>query len=97
MPILIPEQKKVINWFPWLIAVFAAVVIIVAVYYMFFAPIPAIEAFLPLPLQQFQSVTDLDINISTVINSKAFRTLSAHNIGLPTVGLLIRDNPFLSF
>ncbi len=84
------------NWFSLGITAFAVFAIIFGIYFLFFAPTPGIEIVLPGSLQSADKVTAVQIDPSTVLNSREFRSLRSYT-GLPGVGQVGRDNPFLPF
>ncbi len=96
MAILIQEEKKSINIFPVLIVLLIVGVISFGIYALFFAPTPGIEVVLPGELQSAERISSIDVDPSTVINSREFRTLRSY-AGPASVGSLGRDNPFANF
>lgn len=96
MAILIQEQKKSVNWFAIAVTIFVVGTIVFGLYYLFFAPTPGIEIVVPPPLQSATRISTIEIDPTTVLNSRAFRSLRAY-AGLPTAGATGRNNPFVSF
>ncbi|MBI3114794.1 MAG: hypothetical protein HYZ07_02430, partial [Candidatus Harrisonbacteria bacterium] len=92
MPFLIPEQKRNIPWFGIAVFVLAMLAIVFGAYFLFFAPSPAIEVVVPAPLQNVNKISFIEVDPTTVVNSRAFRTLRSYT-GLLGVGTLGRQNP----
>lgn len=67
-----------------------------AVYYLFFAPTPAIDAFAPPQLQTLEQVSATVVDIDSLLESATFRSLQVHAPD-PGVGSVGRTNPFLRF
>jgi len=76
----------------------AVIILIVvgAVYFVFFAPAPAFEVIVPPPLQTVGEVSSKQVNPANVLNSQAFRSLRPYAPS-PTVGQIGRTNPFLPY
>lgn len=94
MPLLIPEEKRKIPWFPIAVTLFVIAAVTVGVFYLFFAPTPGFEVIVPAPLQGANQLSIIEVDPTTVINSKGFRTLRSYT-GLLGVGSVGRANPFL--
>lgn len=93
MAIVLEEKENKNIWVK--IAIIAVLVLILAaaVYYVFFAPVPAFEIIVPPPLESAQKITSFQVDPTNVVNSEAFRILRSYT-SLPTTGVLGRDNPF---
>ena len=96
MAILMEEQKKPVNVFAIIIVAFIISVIAALVYFLFFAPTPGFEIVVPAPLRAAREISATEVDPSTVLNGKPFRSLRVYT-GLPTAGALGRDNPFTPF
>ena len=96
MAVFIEEQKKPVNWFNIISLIVILAVIGLGVYFLFFVAPPAIEMIIPPPLETAVEITKAQFDPAVVINSQSFRSLRSY-VGLPSVGSLGRDNPFLSF
>ncbi len=69
-------------------------VLLIGVYFLFFAPTPAFDYIAPVPLQEAAALSSFDLDPSSVLESSEFRSLRKIN-GLPTGGTFGRSNPFL--
>ncbi len=96
MPFIVPEKQKSIPWFAIIATLFIIAAIVVGAFYLFFSPAPAIEVLVPAPLQSANQLSFIEVDPTTVINSKDFRTLRSYT-GLLGVGTQGRQNPFLPF
>ncbi len=96
MAILIEQQKNRTNWFSLGVTAFVIFAIIFVIYFLFFAPTPGIEIVIPSSLQSADQVSAVQVDPSTVLNSREFRSLRVYT-GLPGMGQIGRDNPFLPF
>ena len=94
MAIIIEEEQKNIPWFPIIIGLLIVGALGAATYYLFFAPTPVIDIVLPPALQSAEQLSTIDIDPTSVINSRLFRSLRVYT-GLPSVGELGKANPFL--
>ena len=94
MAIIIEEEKKAIPWFPIIVGILIVLALGMGTYYLFFAPTPAIEVVLPPALKSAEVLATIDIDPTSVINSRSFRSLRVYT-GLPSVGELGKANPFL--
>lgn len=93
MPILIEEEKRSIPWFAITMTLVVIGGLSAGTYYLFFAPTPGIDVVLPAALTSATKISAIEIDPSTVINSKAFRSLRVYS-GLPSTGDLGKNNPF---
>lgn len=92
---MMDQQRKMgVKLTPIAAAVVIGLVIIGAIYFLFFAPTPAFEVIVPPPLQTAEKISQLQIDPANVINSSAFRSLRVY-APLPSAGLIGRANPFL--
>lgn len=90
------EQKRKIRWFRLVIFITVIVSVLIATYYLFFAPSPRIELIIPPPLKTAEEVSAIDfIDPSAVVRSSAFTSLRDWGNGKPGTGALGRTNPFL--
>lgn len=94
MAIVIEQNKKRSGWFGILAALFFLTIIVGGGYYLFFAPLPAIEIVAPLPLQSAVELSQLTFDPSSVVNSREFKRLRIY-ASVPSTGYLGRGNPFL--
>ena len=96
MAILLEQQKRKMDWFSLGVTAFVIFCIIFGIYFLFLAPTPGIEIVVPLALQSAGKVSSLQVDPSTVLNSREFRSLRSYT-GLPGLGVTGRPNPFLPF
>ncbi len=95
MAIVFEQKRKPVNWIGLLSATFGILFLIFAVYYLFFAPSPKLEAVLPAPLERASQISELEfIEPTIIINDPNFRKLQNY-AGPPGVGTLGRANPFV--
>ncbi len=89
------ENARKINWFR--IAIFGVVIlfVVLATYYLFFAPTPRIAAIIPGRFEEIGEVSEIEfIDPSELIRSQAFQRLKTYG-SAPRTGALGRDNPFI--
>lgn len=97
MAIVFEQQRKPINWIKLLFWIFIGAFLVFAIYYLFFAPSPKIDVVLPAPLQKAnQIVATQFVDPGLILNSQVFKSLKLY-LGQPSVGVLGRANPFVSF
>ncbi len=97
MAIVFEKEKKTFNWFAILLTIVIVAIVGAAAYYLFFAPSPKIEAIIPAELQRAGEVSQIDFtDPSFVVNSQAYKNLRLY-VGMPVLGALGRNNPFLPF
>lgn len=96
MAIIVKEKGQKSNWFGILTTLVIFAIIFVAAYFLFFISPPAIEIIIPQKLQPVIEISKIQFDPTSVINSPAFRSLRSYT-GLPSVGQLGRENPFLEF
>lgn len=96
MAITFEEKRKGVNWFAIVVALVIAAVIALAVYFLFFVTPPGIEIVVPKQLESVIEISKIQFDPAAVVNSQAFRSLRSY-VGLPSVGQLGRENPFISF
>lgn len=94
MPLLIQEEKRKIPWFAIAVTLFVVVAVAAGVFYLFFAPTPGFEVIVPAPLRGANQLSIIEVDPTTIINSKSFRALRSYT-GLLGVGSVGRQNPFL--
>ena len=90
------QQKKPVDVFAVIVVAFIIAVIAGIVYFLFFAPTPGFDIVVPAPLRVASEISAAEVDPSTVLNSKSFRSLRVYT-GLPTSGALGRENPFIPF
>lgn len=96
MAILLEPEKKPIN-LTALIAVIVAVVFIVGgVYFLFFAPVPGIEALVPTEQKLTTELSRLELNTQPAIEAFTARRLKQYTPPL-SIGRVGRINPFMRF
>jgi len=98
MAIVIKQQKKGIDWFVIVVFAFFFLVVVIGSYFLFFTEAPLIEAITPTTLRSVVQIsTEAEIfDPSEIISNPVLKKLRQYG-GLPSVGNLGRDNPFLSF
>ncbi len=88
------EEKRKINWFRIVIFVLVFFAIVAGTYYLFFAPSPKIEFFIPAPFEAVEQAAQFEyIDPHTIAQSPEFKILRDYGIRA-TPGLLGRPNPF---
>jgi hypothetical protein len=96
MAIVIPKQSAGGGLSKIIMFVAIIGILLLAMYFLFFAPTPAFDYIAPQSLQQAAQLSQFDMDPDTVLDSAEFRSLRKIN-GLPTGGTFGRTNPFLSF
>ena len=94
MAIIIEEEKKKFNWFALASVILVVALIAVAVYYLFFAPVPLIERVTPLSLQPIQELSGITLQPEAIVNNPKFQVLKAY-VNPITIGPVGKSNPFL--
>lgn len=95
MAIVVPKQRSggLMRFFTFIVILG---VLLVASYYLFFAPTPAFDYIAPASLQEAEQLSRFDLEPSTVLESAQFKSLRKIN-GLPNGGTFGRANPFVAF
>lgn len=75
MAIVIEESRKKINWFAWALVSAVVATIIIAIYYLFFSPVPLIEKVIPEQLKVIESISSNPFDPSSVINDPTYKIL----------------------
>lgn len=96
MAIIAEEEKKPFNWFSLIFILVIVAIIGTLVYYLFFAPTPAIELITPTALKEASQILTSPLDINAIKNHKVFKSLKPY-VPPITVGTLGRDNPFAPF
>ena len=97
MAIKVEQRKKDKAVWP-IVAVIIVVVAVLAgaIYYVFFAPVPALEVIAPPPLRTAKEIAQIKVDPTSVIESQAFKNLRNY-APLPTIGQIGRVNPFINY
>lgn len=95
MAIIFEEQNR-FNWKALLTVLAIVAVISVAVYYLFFVPVPVIEVIIPVSVKTASELSSAEFDPSVVVNSESFRSLRRY-AGEPSSKKIGRDNPFRKF
>lgn len=90
------EEEKQFNWKALIIAVVAGIVIIGGAYFLFFAPVPAIEVIAPPSVRSASELSGVEFDPTSVVNSEDFRSLRRY-VGQQTTGKTERVNPFIKY
>ena len=95
MALIFKEEKKS-NWKGLMIV--AAVILAIggAAYFLFFAPVPAIEIIVPPAARSVEELSGAIFDPAGVVNSEDFRSLRRY-AGQPSIGQIGRPNPFVKF
>ena len=88
------KPKKGINWKIIIIVAVILGVVLLAAYFLFFAPTPRFDVSTPPSLKTARDISTSSVDPENVVNSQAFKSLRNY-APLPSVGLIGRDNPFL--
>jgi len=96
MAIIAEEVKKPFNWFAAISIVVIAAIIGALVYYLFFAPTPAIELITPAALKEASQILTSPLDVNATRNHRVFKLLKPYVSPL-TVSRLGRENPFTPF
>lgn len=97
MALVFESQKRRINWFALIAGLFLIGFLAAAAYYLFFAPVPKIQAIIPVVLEETNLLSELEfIDPTTILNNPNFRRLKQH-VQPPGAGTFGRTNPFLPF
>lgn len=97
MAIVFEGQRRSINWFGLITALFIVVFLAGGSYYLFFAPVPKIQAIIPAALKETTEFAQIEfIDPTVILDNPTFRRLREH-IPLPGPGQFGRPNPFLPF
>jgi len=94
MAIVIEEEKRRINWFAIGVIILIIATIIIATYYLFFAPVPFIEKVAPSRLQSLQELSRIRLEPETIINSSNFQILRQY-VNPIEIGPVGKNNPFV--
>ncbi len=96
MAIVLEETKKQFNW--KLPALILAIIGVLggAIYFLFFAPTPAIEVIVSPAVRSASELSNIRFDPAAVVNSDAFRSLRRYSSD-PTIGRVGRTNPFIEF
>jgi len=94
MAIIIEEEKKGVNWFAIVSIILVVVIIAIAVYYLFFAPVPLIEKVVPTNLQSIQALSNIQLQPGVIINNSKFQILKTY-VNPIIIGPVGKSNPFV--
>lgn len=96
MAIVLEGEKKRFNW--KILALILAIVGVIGggIYFLFFAPTPAIEVITSPAVRSASELSGIRFDPAAVVNSDAFRSLRRYS-GDPTIGRVGRTNPFVKF
>lgn len=97
MAIVFEREKRSVNWFALIGGLFFIGFLGFGAYYLFFAPVPKIQAIIPPALQDTSQLSKLEfIDPATILDNPNFRRLKEH-VPLPGPGTIGRANPFAPF
>ncbi len=96
MPISLEPQKKPVNWIALIAVVIAMVIIVGGAYFLFFAPVPGIEAIIPSEQKLASRISKLELNTQPAVEAFTAGRLKQYAAPL-TVGQVGRTNPFIKF
>jgi len=94
MAIVIEEEKRKINWLALGIIILIISTVIIAIYYLFFAPVPFIEKIAPARLQSLQDLSSINLEPEAIVNSPNFQILRRY-VNPIEVGPAGKSNPFV--
>ncbi len=98
MAILVEEEGNKISIFKLLIWAGILVVVIVAIYYVFFVNPPLVEVAVPAHFENINPLGKLTLDPRQVINGPAFSSLKQYvTVPLPDPSHAGRPNPFIPF
>lgn len=93
---IILEERKSFKWGTVLMIIFLFGIIISGAYFLFFAPKPAIEVFVPAEQKITSELAKIDFNPASLIGNASFKILRPYSPA-PTPGKTGRTNPFVKF
>ncbi len=96
MPISLEPEKKPINWIALAVVVVLVVVIVGGAYFLFFAPVPGIEAIIPSEQKLASRISKLELNTQPAVEAFTAGRLKQYAPPL-TIGQVGRANPFINF
>lgn len=96
MAIELETEKKPVNWGVLVPVIVAVVVIVGGVYFLFFAPVPGIEAFIPSEQKLATTLSKLELNTQPAVEIFTSGRLKQYAPML-SVGQVGRINPFVKF
>ena len=94
MAIFVCEERGKMFWLPIVLTVGVVILIFVGAYYLFFKQPQLLDLTAPTQVQKLTTISKINYDPSTVINSPAFRMLTQYN-QLPSASTAGRPNPFL--
>jgi uncharacterized membrane protein YukC len=94
MAIVIEEEKREINWFSIGIIILIISTVIIAAYYLFFAPVPFIEKIAPARLQSLQDLSMIKLEPEAIVSSPNFQILRRY-VNPIEIGPVGKNNPFV--
>jgi len=93
---IILEGKRKFNFWYWAAVGLVLAVLLAGSYFLFFAPVPAIEVVAPVSTRSAAEISSVDFDPASLVNSDAFRSLRRYT-GTPTTGQTGRPNPFIKY
>jgi len=94
MAIVIEEEKRKINWLSIGIIILIISTVVIAVYYLFFAPVPFIEKIAPARLQSLQDLSMIKLEPEAIVSSPNFQILRRY-VNPIEIGPVGKNNPFV--
>lgn len=93
---LVFEEQKEFNWKRWVTSIAAVVLVVGAIYFLFFTEVPRIEVIAPPAVRSATELSKIQFDPASVVNSASFRSLRRYG-GEPGVGQVGRSNPFIKY
>lgn len=96
MAVYLEEKQKSTNWFAIITVILIIGLLGIGFYFLFFAVPPIIEVIVPPILETTMEITKVQFDPALIINSDNFKSLRSYT-GLPTIGSIGRENPFIIY
>jgi flagellar basal body-associated protein FliL len=96
MAIVLEGEQKKFNWKILILVLGVIGVIGGGIYFLFFAPTPAIEVIVSPAVRSASELSNISFDPAAVVNSDTFRSLRRY-ASEPTIGRVGRANPFVEF
>ena len=98
MAIVLQQQKKKTNWFTIGIFISFLFLVLLSVYLLFFTGVPGIEVIAPTVLESAAKLSEEAKTFDpAVVTGHLFFQGAKKYGGLPSIGALGRNNPFVGF
>ena len=96
MAIVLEKEKKPVKLIPLIIVGVVVIVVVGGIYFLFFAPVPGIEAIIPTEQKLTTNLSNLELNTQPAVDAFGSGRLKRY-ANPPSVGQVGRTNPFVKF